>query len=105
MKLTIEQIESALPELRKLYKLWEAYIEFSKVGYNSVEEQGLVTFHVVLQNIIGQGKDCFNYKEDVYVKQVNKALELIYSYVEYSNWHFTKFIGSEIKMIIAGVTF
>jgi hypothetical protein len=105
MNLTITQIEKCLPSFREIYKLWEEYIEFSNLGYNSAEEQGLVTFHVVLQNIIGQGKDCGNYNEEMYVKQVNKGLELIYSYINYANWHFLKFIQSEIESIIMCVRY
>lgn len=105
MNLSIEQIEKCLPNFRKLYDLWTEYIEFSNIGYNSAEEQGLVTFHVVFQNIIGQGKNCRNYNEEMYVKQVNKGLDLIYSYIDYANWHFLKFIKSEMEFTIEAVRY
>lgn len=103
MELSIKQIEEILPQVRNLYNLTENYVNFCKIGYKN--DNGMDSFMVVLQNMQAQGKECFNYKEEIFVQQFNGGVKLINSFADYMDWHYPKFIADELNMLVQGEIF
>lgn len=103
MELSIKQIEEILPQVRNLYNLTENYVNFCKIGYKN--DNGMYSFMVVLQNMQAQGKECFNYKEEIFVQRFNDGVKLINSFADYMDWHYPKFIADELNMLVQGEIF
>lgn len=102
--LNISQIEAILPKIKEMYSLIEEYRKFSNIGYGEDNgKSGLLSLVVVFQNIQAQAKNCYNYKEEVFVEQFNAGIKLIKNMCKHMNFHFSNYIIQELEYLLLSV--